>query len=237
MYSPNIRKENITGATIDPTLEEHWKSMLMEDFSRPSFALLKEFLVAEKKKYPVFPPGSLIFNAFNQTPFDKVRVVLLGQDPYHGPGQAHGLCFSVPKGIPHPPSLVNIFKELKDDLGIPPPESGDLTGWARQGVLLLNATLTVRQNLAGSHQNKGWEPFTDAAISKLSLHRNGLIFVLWGNFAIAKKSLIDVSRHFVLTAAHPSPLSAHRGFFGCRHFSRINHLLEQMGTEKIDWRL
>ena len=237
MYSPNIRNENITGATIDPTLEEHWKSMLMEDFNRPSFALLKEFLFAEKKKYPVFPPGSLIFNAFNQTPFDKVRVVLLGQDPYHGPGQAHGLCFSVPKGIPHPPSLVNIFKELKDDLGIPPPESGDLTGWARQGVLLLNATLTVRQNQAGSHQNKGWEPFTDAAISKLSLHRNGLIFVLWGNFAIAKKSLIDVSRHFVLTAAHPSPLSAHRGFFGCRHFSRINHLLEQMGTEKIDWRL
>lgn len=237
MYSPNIRKENIAGTTIDPTLEEHWKSMLREDFNRPSFALLKEFLVAEKNKYPVFPPGSLIFNAFNQTPFDKVRVVLLGQDPYHGPGQAHGLCFSVPKGIPHPPSLVNIFKELKDDLGIPPPESGDLTGWARQGVLLLNATLTVRQNLAGSHQNKGWEPFTDAAISKLSLHRNGLIFVLWGNFAIAKKSLIDVSRHFVLTAAHPSPLSAHRGFFGCRHFSRINHLLEQMGTEKIDWRL
>lgn len=237
MYSPNIRKENIAGATIDPTIEEHWKSMLREDFNRPSFALLKEFLVAEKNKYPVFPPGSLIFNAFNQTPFDKVRVVLLGQDPYHGPGQAHGLCFSVPKGIPHPPSLVNIFKELKDDLGIPPPESGDLTGWARQGVLLLNATLTVRQNLAGSHQNKGWEPFTDAAISKLSLHRNGLIFVLWGNFAIAKKSLIDVSRHFVLTAAHPSPLSAHRGFFGCRHFSRINHLLEQMGTEKIDWRL
>lgn len=237
MYSPNIRKENIAGTTIDPTIEEHWKSMLREDFNRPSFALLKEFLVAEKNKYPVFPPGSLIFNAFNQTPFDKVRVVLLGQDPYHGPGQAHGLCFSVPKGIPHPPSLVNIFKELKDDLGIPPPESGDLTGWARQGVLLLNATLTVRQNLAGSHQNKGWEPFTDAAISKLSLHRNGLIFVLWGNFAIAKKSLIDVSRHFVLTAAHPSPLSAHRGFFGCRHFSRINHLLEQMGTEKIDWRL
>ena len=237
MYSPNIRKENIAGTTIDPTIEEHWKSMLREDFNRPSFALLKEFLVAEKNKYPVFPPGSLIFNAFNQTPFDKVRVVLLGQDPYHGPGQAHGLCFSVPKGIPHPPSLVNIFKELKDDLGIPPPESGDLTGWARQGVLLLNATLTVRQNQAGSHQNKGWEPFTDAAISKLSLHRNGLIFVLWGNFAIAKKSLIDVSRHFVLTAAHPSPLSAHRGFFGCRHFSRINHLLEQMGTEKIDWRL
>lgn len=237
MYSLNIRKENIAGTTIDPTIEEHWKSMLREDFNRPSFALLKEFLVAEKNKYPVFPPGSLIFNAFNQTPFDKVRVVLLGQDPYHGPGQAHGLCFSVPKGIPHPPSLVNIFKELKDDLGIPPPESGDLTGWARQGVLLLNATLTVRQNQAGSHQNKGWEPFTDAAISKLSLHRNGLIFVLWGNFAIAKKSLIDVSRHFVLTAAHPSPLSAHRGFFGCRHFSRINHLLEQMGTEKIDWRL
>ena len=179
----------------------------------------------------------MIFNAFNQTPFDKVRVVLLGQDPYHGFGQAHGLCFSVPQGIPKPPSLMNIFTELQSDLGIPIPSHGDLTSWASQGVLLLNATMTVRENQAGSHQGKGWETFTDAAIMQLSKLRDGLIFVLWGNYAIAKKEIIDRSRHFILTAPHPSPLSANRGFFGCRHFSQINNLLKQMGKEPINWKI
>jgi len=222
---------------IDPVIEESWKVMLREEFNQPWFFQLRDFLVQEKKKYKVFPPGPLIFNAFNHTPFDQVKVVLLGQDPYHGQGQAHGLCFSVPKGVPAPPSLINIFKEMENDLGIPIPSSGDLTCWANQGVLLLNATLTVRENMAGSHQNHGWETFTDGAISKLSANRKGLIFVLWGNYAIAKKSLIDISKHFVLTAAHPSPLSAQRGFFGCKHFSQINNLLSNMGVEKIDWRL
>ncbi|MCK9423007.1 MAG: uracil-DNA glycosylase [Bacteroidales bacterium] len=222
---------------MDPVIEESWKSMLLEEFERPYFYQLKDFLVQEKKKYRVFPPGPLIFNAFNHTPFNLVKVVLLGQDPYHGIGQAHGLCFSVPKGVPKPPSLINIFKELENDLGLPMPSSGDLTVWANQGVLLLNATLTVRENMAGSHQNRGWETFTDAAISRLSAHRQGLIFVLWGNYAMAKKSLIDTSRHFILTAAHPSPLSSSRGFFGCKHFSQINNLLDNMGVEKIDWRL
>lgn len=222
---------------IDPVIEESWKSILREEFERPYFHQLKDFLVQEKKKYRVFPPGPLIFNAFNHTPFNLVKVVLLGQDPYHGSGQAHGLCFSVPRGVPKPPSLINIFKEIENDLGLPTPSSGDLTGWANQGVLLLNATLTVRENMAGSHQNRGWETFTDAAISRLSAHRQGLIFVLWGNYAVAKKSLIDISRHFILTAAHPSPLSASRGFFGCKHFSQINNLLDNMGVEKIDWSL
>jgi uracil-DNA glycosylase len=200
-------------------------------------AELKAFLVEEKKRYRIFPPGSLIFNAFNQTPFGSVKVVILGQDPYHGFGEAHGLCFSVPEGVPNPPSLINIFKEIENDLAIPPPRHGNLTSWARQGVLLLNATLTVRENQAGSHQNKGWETFTDEAIRQLSAQREGLIFVLWGKFAEAKEALIDKSKHFILTAPHPSPFSANRGFFGCRHFSRINELLKQMGKQQIDWRL
>jgi uracil-DNA glycosylase len=222
---------------INPIIEESWKTELREEFEKPYFSQLKSFLLEEKGKYRIFPPGNLIFNAFNHTPFGKVKVVLLGQDPYHGPGQAHGLCFSVPDGIPKPPSLVNIFKELKDDLGIPFPAHGNLTSWADQGILLLNATLTVRENQAGSHQNKGWETFTDAAISRLSENKDSLIFVLWGNYALAKRSLIDSSKHFILTAAHPSPLSASKGFFGCRHFSQINNLMDTMGHQKIDWRI
>ncbi len=222
---------------INPTIEESWKQQLSEEFARPYFAELKQFLVEEKKKFRIYPPGPLIFNAFNYTPFEEVRVVFIGQDPYHGPGQAHGLCFSVPEGIKPPPSLVNIFKELEADLGIPPPGHGNLTKWARQGVLLLNATLTVRANQAGSHQNKGWETFTDSVISRLSDRREGLVFILWGNYAIAKSILIDQSKHRILTAAHPSPLSALKGFFGCRHFSKVNEILESSGKPPIDWQL
>ncbi|MEI6683224.1 MAG: uracil-DNA glycosylase [Bacteroidota bacterium] len=222
---------------VNPVIDESWKTVLGAEFEKTYFLNLKNFLVEEKQKYRIYPPGKMIFNAFDHTPFDRVKVVLLGQDPYHGPGQAHGLCFSVPAGIQKPPSLVNILKELQSDIGLDPPVHGDLTRWADQGVLLLNATLTVRENQAGSHQNRGWETFTDAAISQLSLQRNGLVFVLWGNFAIAKRSLIDESRHHILTAVHPSPLSAHRGFLGCRHFSKINNLLRQQGVSEIDWSL
>jgi len=222
---------------VNPVIDESWKAVLDAEFEKNYFQNLKSFLLEEKQKYRIYPPGKMIFNAFDHTPFDKVKVVLLGQDPYHGPGQAHGLCFSVPPGIPKPPSLNNILKELQSDLGLDPPANGDLTRWADQGVLLLNATLTVRENQAGSHQNRGWETFTDAAISQLSLQRSGLVFVLWGNFAIAKRTLIDASRHHILTAVHPSPLSAHRGFFGCRHFSKINNLLQQQGVSEIDWSL
>jgi uracil-DNA glycosylase len=222
---------------VSPVIEPSWKAVLEEEFNQDYFRSLKQFLVAEKANYRIFPPGSLIFNAFNITPFEKVKVVILGQDPYHGAGQAHGLCFSVAKGVPRPPSLLNIFREIEADIGITAPAHGDLTSWARQGVLLLNATLTVRENQAGSHQNKGWERFTDRAIRELSIRREKLIFVLWGNFAIAKKNLIDETRHLVLTAAHPSPLSAHRGFFGCRHFSMINDFLHRNGLAVIDWRL
>ncbi len=220
---------------INPLIEESWKAVLSAEFNQPYFVALKEFLIEEKKRFRIFPPGSLIFNAFNHTPFDQVKVILLGQDPYHGYGQAHGLCFSVPEGIAKPPSLVNILKEIQNDLGIAPPSHGNLTRWADQGILLLNATLTVRENQAGSHQGKGWEQFTDAAIRALSEKREGLIFLLWGSFAMAKKELIDLSKHFILTASHPSPLSASRGFFGCRHFSQVNALLKQMEKEEIDW--
>ena len=222
---------------VNPVIETGWKEVLHEEFDKLYFSELKAFLLEEKQKFRIYPPGKLIFNAFDHTPFEKVKVVLLGQDPYHGPGQAHGLCFSVPEGVSKPPSLVNIFKELQDDLGISISRNGNLTKWADQGVLLLNATLTVRENQAGSHQNHGWETFTDAAITQLSLKRRGLVFVLWGNYAIAKKSMIDGSKHFILSSVHPSPLSAHRGFFGCRHFSQINNLLRQNGVEEIDWRL
>ena len=222
---------------VDPLIESIWKMVLADEFNKEYFLELKSFLLEEKKTYRVFPPGKLIFNAFDHTPFDRVKVVLLGQDPYHGAGQAHGLCFSVPEGVPKPPSLVNILMELKSDLGYDEPLHGNLTKWADQGVLLLNATLTVRENQAGSHQNHGWETFTDAAIKQLSERREGLIFILWGNYAIAKKALIDTSRHAILSSVHPSPLSAHRGFFGCRHFSQVNNLLRQHGVEEIDWRL
>ena len=222
---------------VDPLIESSWKMVLADEFNKEYFLELKSFLLEEKKTYRVFPAGKSIFNAFDHTPFDRVKVVLLGQDPYHGAGQAHGLCFSVPEGVPKPPSLVNILKELKSDLGYDEPLHGNLTKWADQGVLLLNATLTVRENQAGSHQNHGWETFTDAAIKQLSERREGLIFILWGNYAIAKKALIDTSRHAILSSVHPSPLSAHRGFFGCRHFSQVNNLLRQHGVEEIDWRL
>jgi uracil-DNA glycosylase len=222
---------------IKPAIEESWKNTLKDEFNKSYFVDLKEFLVEEKKKFRVFPPGSLIFNAFNHTPFDKVKVVFIGQDPYHGFGQAHGLCFSVPEGVAKPPSLGNIFKELHSDLGIPVPGHGNLIKWADQGVLLLNATLTVRENQAGSHQNRGWETFTDAVISKLSAQKENLVFVLWGNFAIAKKILIDETKHHILTAAHPSPFSANKGFFGCRHFSKTNEILVKSGIMPVDWKL
>jgi len=222
---------------IDPIIEEGWKSVMMEEFQSPYFATLKEFLLEEKKKYTLYPPGKLIFNAFQRTPFEKVNVVILGQDPYHGKGQAHGLCFSVPPGIPKPPSLVNIFKELHSDLGTPVPEHGNLEKWADQGVLLLNATLTVRDNQAGSHQKRGWETFTNRVIELVSQEKSGVVFLLWGRFAQAKESLIDGSKHLVLKSAHPSPLSAYNGFFGCRHFSRTNDYLVQQGKSGIDWSL
>ena len=217
---------------IDPS----WYEVLRPQFEAPYFAELKQFLVAERQQYTCYPPGSKIFNAFDSTPFDKVKVVILGQDPYHEPGQAMGLCFSVPQGIVVPPSLVNIITEINADLGVDIPKTcGDLSGWAEQGVLLLNATLTVRAHQAGSHQHHGWEQFTDAAIQALAEQRRGLVFLLWGSYAIAKRKLIDPQRHHVLTAPHPSPLSAYRGFFGCRHFSRTNALLAQQGMEPIDW--
>lgn len=198
---------------------------------------LREFLRAEKSRYPVFPPGPEMFNAFNQTPFDRVRVVLLGQDPYHGPGQAHGLCFSVRPGVPAPPSLVNIFRELQRDLGLGPPPHGCLTHWARQGVLLLNAVLSVRAHQAASHQGRGWERFTDRAVHELAKGRENLVFLLWGAYARRKAQVVDARRHLVLTAPHPSPLSAHQGFIGCGHFSAVNRHLASMGQPPIDWAL
>lgn len=223
--------------TIDPMIEEGWKSVLMEQFQAPYFSALKEFLVEEKKSYTIYPPGRLIFNAFQRTPFDRVKVVILGQDPYHGNGQAHGLCFSVPQDIPKPPSLVNIFKELKSDLGMPIPTHGTLEKWTDQGVLLINATLTVRDSQAGSHQKKGWETFTNRVIEVVSQEKSGVVFILWGRFAQAKESLIDGNKHLVLKSAHPSPLSAYNGFFGCQHFSKTNKYLEQEGKSGIDWTL
>lgn len=222
---------------IKPLIEESWAQVLKPEFEADYFSKLKAFLVEERKTQIVFPTGHQIFNAFNLTPLSAVKAVILGQDPYHGPGQAHGLCFSVPEGVRIPPSLVNIYKELKEDLGIEAPASGNLTNWAKNGVLLLNATLTVRSGLAGSHQGKGWEQFTDAAIKAISEYRAGIVFLLWGKYAIDKSRLIDSSKHFVLTAPHPSPLSAHRGFLGCRHFSQANELLVSAGIQPVDWSL
>ncbi|MBE0638887.1 MAG: uracil-DNA glycosylase [Bacteroidales bacterium] len=224
-------------AKVNPTIEESWKKLLADQFEASYFEQLKEFLIEEKSKYTIYPPGPAIFTAFNLTPFDKVKVVILGQDPYHGPGQAHGLCFSVPEGVQQPPSLQNIFKELNNDLGIPFPRNGNLKSWAVQGVLLLNATLTVRAQQAGSHQNRGWEQFTDAAIANLSKYRDHLVFLLWGNYAIAKEALIDTRKHLTLKSPHPSPLSASRGFFGNKHFSTTNAYLKTNGIEEIDWRV
>jgi uracil-DNA glycosylase len=222
---------------LSPQIEESWREILAEEFEADYFDELRDFLVEERKHHTVYPPGQLIFSAFNNTPFNRIKVVLLGQDPYHGPGQAHGLCFSVPEGIPKPPSLLNIFKEIEDDLGIPVPVNGNLQKWARQGVLLLNATLTVRANQPGSHQRHGWERFTDSVIRKLSERRSNLIFLLWGAYAQAKESLIDTERNYILKAAHPSPLSASKGFFGCRHFSKTNEILKELGLQEIDWSL
>ena len=223
--------------TVHPVIEASWGKVLTDAFRQPYFAELKSFLLEERRQHVVFPPGSLIFNAFNQTPFDRVKVVLLGQDPYHEPGQAHGLCFSVRPGVPIPKSLINICKELQSDVGVPFPRCGDLTAWARQGVLLLNATLTVRAHVAGSHQNHGWELFTDTVIRKLSEGREHVVFLLWGQYAQAKAPLIDQRKHLVLKAPHPSPLSASRGFFGCRHFSKANAWLVSQGMEPVDWHL
>ena len=220
---------------MKPQIEESWLEVLAAEFEQPYFVQLKAFLIEEKRQCTVYPPGSLIFNAFAHTPFEKVKVVILGQDPYHGKGQAHGLSFSVPNGVHPPPSLLNMYKEIQNDLGIVPSTSGNLECWADQGVFLLNATLTVRASTAGSHQNKGWEPFTDKVIQNLSEGREHLVFMLWGNYARAKKILIDRQKHLVLEAPHPSPFSASSGFFGCKHFSKANEYLLQHGIEPIDW--
>ena len=219
-----------------PQIETGWLNALKDEFSKEYFLKLKAFLTEEKNQFKLFPAGSQIFEAFNLTPYDKVEVVILGQDPYHGAGQAHGLSFSVPDGVRPPPSLVNIFKELHSDLGMEIPKTGNLTPWAKQGILLLNATLTVREGQAGSHQNKGWELFTDAVIKKLSDEKTGLIFLLWGNYAKQKGALIDTQKHHVLTAPHPSPL-ARGGFFGNKHFSQTNEILRKEGKKPIDWKL
>lgn len=216
-------------------IDESWRERLQSEFDAPYFALLTDFVRHEYATTRVYPPGSQMFAAFDACPFDKVKVVIIGQDPYHEPGQAHGLCFSVNDGVPFPPSLQNIFKEIHDDIGTPVPMSGDLTRWANQGVLLLNATLTVRAHQAGSHQNKGWEQFTDAVIHRLAQERENLVFILWGSYAQRKGEFIDRSRHLVLQSPHPSPLSAHRGFFGNRHFSRTNEYLTAHGIEPILW--
>ena len=217
-------------------LIKSWQEQLADEFTKPYFEALAKFVRNEYQEFSCYPPGKDIFTAFDLCPFDKVRVVILGQDPYHGPGQAHGLCFSVPDGITHPPSLINILKELQQDMGKPYPQSGALTPWVQQGVLLLNATLTVRAGQAGSHQKKGWEPFTDAVIDKLSTHAKGLVFMLWGNYAKQKGKHIDRNKHLVLEAGHPSPLSANRGlWFGNKHFSKANTYLVEQGKTAIDW--
>lgn len=217
-------------------LEESWKSRLADEFAFDYMQGLREFLQARKQAGAViYPPGSLIFNALDSTPFDQVRVVIFGQDPYHGPGQAHGLCFSVRQGVATPPSLVNIYKEIEQDLGVPVPAHGNLEHWAKQGVLLLNAVLTVERGRAGAHQGKGWERFTDRVVELLNAEREGIVFLLWGSYAIKKGAAIDRKRHLVLTAPHPSPLSAYRGFFGCKHFSKVNRYLQSRGEKPIQW--
>jgi uracil-DNA glycosylase len=220
---------------MDVKIEESWKKHLANEFEQPYFAELVNFVKQEYGTTRIYPPAKLIFNAFDQCPFDDVKVVILGQDPYHGPGQAHGLCFSVNDGVQPPPSLVNIFKEINDDLKIPVPNSGNLERWAKQGVLLLNATLTVKAHQAGSHQNKGWERFTDKVIEILSKEKENIVFMLWGSYAQKKGAVIDPKKHKILTAVHPSPLSAHRGFLGCKHFSLANQYLEEKGLKGIEW--
>lgn len=221
---------------MDVKIEVSWKNVLRHEFTKPYFLQVATHLKTEKATGAVvYPSGSLLFNAFNKTPFDKVKVVILGQDPYHGPGQAHGLSFSVPDGVPPPPSLVNIYKELNKDIGMPIPLTGNLTKWAEQGVLLLNAALSVRANEPASHAKIGWMDFTDAVIRKIADEKKGVVFLLWGKFAQEKQVLIDETKHHVLKASHPSPFSADKGFFGCKHFSRTNELLMMQGLAPIDW--
>lgn len=220
---------------MDVQIDNSWKAVLLEEFDKPYFSDLVAFVKNEYANKTIFPPGKLIFNAFDQCPFDKVKVVIIGQDPYHGPGQAHGLCFSVNDGIKFPPSLINIFKEIERDLGIPFPQSGNLIRWAQQGVLLINATLTVEAHKAGSHQGKGWERFTDAAIRILAEQKEHIVFMLWGNYAQQKAAFVDSSKHLILKTVHPSPLSAFRGFIGSGHFSAANKYLVSIGETEIDW--
>ena len=225
-------------ATREVQIESGWKNVLLPAFEKPYMNQLRQFLQEERnRKQVIYPLASEFFAAFNETPFDNVKVVIIGQDPYHGPGQAHGLCFSVLPGTPLPPSLKNIYKELESDLGIPPAQTGYLMPWARQGVLLLNATLSVRAGQAGSHQNKGWEEFTDAVIDQINQKKEHVAFLLWGSYAQKKGKNIDRSKHYVIQAPHPSPLSAHRGFFGSKPFSKINHYLREKGLQEIDWSL
>ena len=226
---------HINVAAMNVQIEESWKRALAEEFEKDYFLRLTAFVRQEYQTTTVYPPGRLIFNAFNLCPYEKVKVVIIGQDPYHGPGQAHGLCFSVNDGVPYPPSLQNIFKEIHDDTGAALPATGNLTRWAEQGVLLLNATLTVRAHCAGSHQRQGWEEFTDAAIRALAEHRDHLVFILWGAYAQKKGAFIDRNRHLVLSSVHPSPLSAYHGFFGNHHFSRANAYLQEHGETPICW--
>jgi uracil-DNA glycosylase len=223
---------------MDVKIEASWKEVLKDEFSKPYFSQIITFLKKEKAEGKIiYPPGPLIFNAFNTTPFDKVKVVLIGQDPYHGPGQAHGLSFSVPNGIAQPPSLINIFKELHTDVGIKKPSNGNLTYWAEQGVMLLNASLTVSANEPMSHSKIGWAEFTDSVIKKIAEQKNNIVFLLWGKFAQEKQLLIDANKHLLLKAAHPSPFSADKGFFGCKHFSKTNDYLSKNGIPKIDWQV
>ncbi|NND15911.1 MAG: uracil-DNA glycosylase [Eudoraea sp.] len=221
---------------MDVRIHSSWQSYLQSEFDQEYFLNLAQFVKGEYQSQKCFPPGKEIFAAFDHSPFDQTKIIIIGQDPYHGPGQAHGLCFSVRNGVRHPPSLVNIFKEVEADMQVPYPQSGNLERWADQGVLLLNATLTVRAHQAGSHQGKGWEQFTDAVINTLSANREGLIFLLWGGFAKRKATLIDSSKHHILTSGHPSPLSANRGlWFGNKHFSKANEILSQNGNQGIQW--
>ncbi len=223
---------------MDVQIEPSWKAVMQKEFSRSYFQQITAHLKSEKAtKAIIYPPGPQIFNAFEKTPFDQLKLVILGQDPYHGPGQAHGLSFSVPDGVKPPPSLVNIFKELKNDIGMSIPTTGNLTPWAEQGVLLLNAVLTVRVNEPASHAKIGWMDFTNAVIQKISNEKKGIVFLLWGKFAHEKQIFIDATKHSILKAAHPSPFSADKGFFGCKHFSKSNQLLMQQGVEPINWKL
>ncbi len=228
-------KANIS---VDPKIEESWKKVLKDEFQKPYFNKLKQFLVEEQKAgYKILPPANFVFEAFRLSPFEKTKVVIIGQDPYHGIGQCHGPCFSVQKDIAVPPSLHNIYKEIHEDLGLPIPNHGNLEHWAEQGVLMLNAVLTVRAHQPTSHSGKGWEEFTDQVIRTISDQKEQVVFLLWGSFAKSKQSLIDTKKHHILTAAHPSPFSAYSGFFGCRHFSKTNEILRKTGQEPIDWKV